>query len=76
LQDHRKNNRRPQKTTPEQNEEIVQAMDQNPFDGTATVIRNINLNISVGTVRRRLNAAHVHSHSAGKKILLKPEHRI
>jgi len=32
LQDHRKNNRRPQKTTPEQNEEIVQAMDQNPFD--------------------------------------------
>jgi len=71
-----KNNRRPQKTTPEQNEEIVQAIDQNPFDGTATVMRNINLNISVRTVRRRLNAAHIHSHSAAKKILLKPEHRM
>jgi len=53
----------------------VQAMDQNPFDGAATVIRNINLDISVRTVRRRLNAAHIHSHPAAN-ILLKPEHRM
>jgi len=67
--------RHPQKTIFEQNEEIVQAMDQNPFDGAATVIRNINLDISVRTVRRRLNAAHIHSHPAAN-ILLKPEHRM
>jgi len=66
--------RHPQKTISEQNEEIVQAMDQNPF-GAATVIRNINLDISVRTVKRCLNAAHIHSHPAAN-ILLKPEHRM
>jgi len=67
--------RHPLKTISEQNEEIVQAMDRNPFDGTATVIRNRNLDISVRIVRRRLNAAHIHSHPA-TNILLKPEHRM
>lgn len=76
LQDHRKNNKCPQKTTPEQNEEMVQTMDQNPFAGAATVIRNMNLDISVRTVRRRLNAANVHVHTSARKILLKPEHRM
>jgi len=47
---------------------------QNPFDRAATVIHNINLNISVRTVRRHLNAAHIHSHPAAN-ILLKPEHQ-
>ena len=40
LEDHRKNNSRPQKTTPEENQEIIRRMDQNPFDATARVLRN------------------------------------
>jgi len=36
LRDHRKNNRAPQKTISQENEEIVRAMDKNPFDAAAT----------------------------------------
>ena len=50
LQDHRKNNKRPQKTTVEQNEEIVQTIDENPFDAASTVLHNMNVNISAITV--------------------------
>ncbi|XP_011687429.1 PREDICTED: uncharacterized protein LOC105449744 [Wasmannia auropunctata] len=75
LKDHRKNNRAPQKTTLEDNEEIVRAIDENPFNAAATVLQNRNLNISVNTVGRRLKTANVHSRAAAKKIELNPEHR-
>lgn len=75
LRDHRKNNKGPQKTTPEQNQEIVRAVDENPFDAVENILRNRNINICGQTIRRRLRAANVHSKPAAKKIELKPRHR-
>jgi transposase len=76
LKDHRKNNRCPEKTTPEQNQDIIRAVDEYPFAPVADVLRNRELNISTQTVRRRLRAAGIHSHSPAKKIELKPQHRM
>ena len=58
LKDHRKNNKRPKKTT-EQDQEIIEAVNEHPFEAAANVLRDRNLNISERTVRRRLNAANV-----------------
>lgn len=76
LKDHRKNNHAPQKTTVEQNEELIRAVDENPFDPVVNVIRNRGLNICAETARRRLRAAGVHYRPAAKKIELKPRHGI
>ncbi|EFN72223.1 hypothetical protein EAG_12628, partial [Camponotus floridanus] len=57
LQDHRKNNKKPQKTIPEQNQEIIRAVDENPFDSVINILRNKNINICAQTIRRRLRAA-------------------
>lgn len=75
LQDHRKNNKRPQKTTPEQNQEIIRAVDENPFASVINILRNRDINICAQTIRRRLRAAKVHCKPAAKKIELKPRHR-
>lgn len=75
LKDHRKNNTRPRKTTAQQDQNIVQLVDENPFSAAATVLRNNTFSISVCTVKRRLKSAKVRSHLSAKKIALTQIHR-
>ena len=75
LKDHKKYNARLKKTLPEQDEEIVQFIDANPFVSAAAVLNDNNIPISERTVRRRLNAAKIRSHTPAKKVALTEAHR-
>lgn len=73
LKDHRKHNSRPKKKQRwnKIKKLLVEAIDEHPFEAAVTVLHNRDLNISTRIVRRRLNAANVHSRPAAKKNCIK-----
>lgn len=75
LKDHRKQNRRPKKTTPEQDAQIINVVAENPFKGAEHVIPEIGIDISKATVIRRLKTAGLISCRPTKKCVLNEEHR-
>ena len=75
LKDHRKHNRRPKKTTPEQDAQILNIVQENPFRAAEHVIPEIDVDISKRTVIRRLKAAGLVSCRPTKKCVLNEGHR-
>ena len=75
LEDHRKYNTGPRKSTPEQDEDIIMRVIANPFDSVEAMPNNGNVDISERSMRRRLNAATIRSRPAARKIELKLVHR-
>ncbi|XP_036143378.1 uncharacterized protein LOC118645778 [Monomorium pharaonis] len=74
LHDHRRNNRAPRKTQPEEVEAIVAAVADQPFGTIQEVINATNVEVSDRTVRR-LNEAGYHCYRPARKIPLTPFHR-
>lgn len=74
LIDHRKRNRAPNCTTEEEDDLIVAAMDENPFQPADRVLETVGLDVNVSTIYRRLQKAGVHCHHPAHKISLTDEH--
>ncbi|XP_066589281.1 uncharacterized protein [Prorops nasuta] len=75
LSDHRKENHGVAKTTAEENRIIRSSMENNPFQASARVLSEINLNITPKTVRNILHREGVHCHRPCRKIKYTNEHR-
>lgn len=54
LRNHQKNNRRPLKTTPEEDVQLCQAVEERPFTTISATLHEIDIGVSVSTARRRL----------------------
>lgn len=75
LHDHRRHNRRPRRTTRQEDEDIIAAVRDRPFGTVEEVIQSTNVQISDRTVRRRLNEAGYQCYRPAHKIPLTPGHR-
>ncbi|KAH8025564.1 hypothetical protein HPB51_010022 [Rhipicephalus microplus] len=67
--------RRPRKTTEEEDASIIAAVVKDPFSTTKKIKEELGLSLSLSAVRRRLRAAGLKSHVAARKPLLTSEHR-
>lgn len=65
--DRRKENKRPMKTTPEEDQEIIECVEEQPFNSIASTINETGVDVSVNTVRRRLKYVDVTAHRPSKK---------
>ncbi|XP_043285715.1 uncharacterized protein [Venturia canescens] len=75
LSDHRKNNKRPLKTTGEEDVRLCQAAENHPFMTIAAALNETGIDISVSTFRRRLKSVGLSAHRPKKKTPLTEEHR-
>ncbi|EZA50537.1 hypothetical protein X777_10730 [Ooceraea biroi] len=73
--DHALHDRRPRRTTRDEDENLVASMQQRPFGTVAEAIQTADVDISDRTARRRLNEAGLHCYRPAHKIPLTPEHR-
>lgn len=67
--------RRPRKTTEEEDALIIAAVVKDPFSTTKKIKEELGLSLSLSAIRRRLRAAGLKSHVAARKPLLTSEHR-
>ena len=74
LTDHRRG-RPARKTTPEEDRQICQAADENPFTNAVAIRDNLNLDISARTIRRRLHEGNIHHRTPAIKQKLTDQHR-
>lgn len=76
LRNHRRNNRGPRKTTPQQDADIIEHFtNENPFNDSISYVVNVHPGVSAPTVRRRLKQAKLVSGPPAKKSALSPENR-
>ena len=66
---------RPRKTTEQTDRKIVRHVKKNPFASARETIRELQLDISENTVRRRLDHAGLHSYRAAKKPFISAKNR-
>ncbi|KAH8025276.1 hypothetical protein HPB51_005627 [Rhipicephalus microplus] len=67
--------RRPRKTTEEEDVFIIAAMVKYPFSTTKKIKEELGLSLSLSAIQRRLHAANLKSHVVARKPLLTTEHR-
>lgn len=75
LVDHRKKNKRPLKTTPEEDVELCEYVEDNPFTTIPEALETTGIPICVNTARSRLKSVGVTAHRPVKKIPLTENHR-
>lgn len=75
LADHRKHNKRPLKTTPEQDVQLCQFIEENPFTTVPEALHATGIPISVNTARSRLKDVGVTAHRPLIKCPLTDIHR-
>lgn len=75
LSDHRKNNKRPLKTTPEQDVQLCEYVEGNPFTTIPEALEATGIPISVNTALSRLKSVGITAHRPLKKTPLTENHR-
>ncbi|XP_043267671.1 nucleolar transcription factor 1-B-like [Venturia canescens] len=75
LKDHRKNNKRPLKTTPDEDVRLCEAVEATPFTTIAAPLQESGVDISVSTARRRLKEVGLVAHRPEKKTALTEDYR-
>lgn len=75
IEDHRINNQRPRLTDPQIDQNMVELITDNPFAPCSQIKNQLELDISLPTIRRRLHEYNLFSHKPACKIAFFPRHR-